>query len=124
MSDLTKNFSRREFSCKCGCGFDDISPDLVADLQALRDALGKPIRVVSGCRCAKRNAAVGGAKSSQHLTGCAADIQVDGMTPYEVKSVVLLHCPRIVAGGIGLYDAFLHADVRRHAARWDDRKVV
>ena len=27
MGDLTKNFSRSEFACKCGCGFDDI--DLV-----------------------------------------------------------------------------------------------
>lgn len=24
MGDLTKNFNRFEFACKCGCGFDDI----------------------------------------------------------------------------------------------------
>jgi uncharacterized protein YcbK (DUF882 family) len=37
-------------------------------LQALRDAWGKPIRLTSGHRCAARNAAVGGAKASMHLT--------------------------------------------------------
>lgn len=43
-------------------------------LDRLRDELGKPITVKSGYRNAKLNAAVNGAKGSQHLLGEAADI--------------------------------------------------
>ena len=44
-------------------------------LDPLREAYGKPIIVTSGYRCQKLNSAVGGAKTSQHLTGEAADIR-------------------------------------------------
>lgn len=44
-------------------------------LQPLRDKFGEPIIVDSGYRCPKLNTAVGGAKTSQHLYGQAADIR-------------------------------------------------
>ena len=44
-------------------------------LQPIRDKYGKPIVVTSGFRCAKLNNAVGGAKTSQHCKGEAADIR-------------------------------------------------
>jgi uncharacterized protein YcbK (DUF882 family) len=128
MGDLSKNFSRSEFACKCGCGYGlgdgDVSPLLVDQLQRLRDAIGKSIRIISGCRCRKHNAACGRAQSSQHVNGTAADFAVDGMTPAEVRVAVLLHCPAFVSGGIGIYDKWVHADVRRNTARWDERKKV
>lgn len=43
-------------------------------LDPLREMYGKPITVNSGYRCPKLNAAVGGAKTSQHMKGEAADI--------------------------------------------------
>lgn len=43
-------------------------------LDPLRDAYGKPIRVNSGYRSPALNKAVGGAATSDHLTGRAADI--------------------------------------------------
>lgn len=43
-------------------------------LDPIRSTYGKPILVASGYRCPELNAAVGGAKTSQHLTGCAADL--------------------------------------------------
>lgn len=43
-------------------------------LDPLRIAYGKPIRVNSGYRSPALNKAVGGAATSQHLTGQAADI--------------------------------------------------
>ena len=42
--------------------------------QTIRDALGVPVRVNSGCRCAKHNAKVGGVKNSKHTLGLAADL--------------------------------------------------
>ena len=48
-------------------------------LDPLREAYGKPIKISSGYRSPRVNSIVGGAKTSQHLTGQAADIQaVDG----------------------------------------------
>lgn len=43
-------------------------------LDPLREMYGKPIIVNSGYRCPQLNAAVGGAKNSQHMRGEAADI--------------------------------------------------
>lgn len=43
-------------------------------LDGLREAWGSPIRVNSGYRCPALNKAVGGAKTSGHLTGYAADL--------------------------------------------------
>ena len=41
MGDLTKNFSRNEFKCKCGkCTNNYIDIRLVKGLQALRDLIG------------------------------------------------------------------------------------
>lgn len=43
-------------------------------LDPIREMWGKPIHVNSGFRCPTLNKAVGGATSSQHMTGEAADI--------------------------------------------------
>ena len=49
---------------------------------------GKPIVINSAFRSAQVNAAVGSKDSSQHRTGCAADIRVPGMTPDEVMKSI------------------------------------
>lgn len=52
--------------------------DLVTNvLDRLRSEWGRPIIVTSGYRCKELNAAVGGARNSQHLKGQAADIVSD-----------------------------------------------
>lgn len=43
-------------------------------LDPLRQAWGKPLTVTSGYRCPALNKAVGGSRTSQHMTGQAADI--------------------------------------------------
>lgn len=57
----------------------DVTSALVAlvdnVLDPLRQAYGKPIVVTSGYRSIKLNKAVGGASSSQHVKGEAADIR-------------------------------------------------
>jgi uncharacterized protein YcbK (DUF882 family) len=117
MGDMTKNYSRAEFACKCGCGFAAINPVLVDALQKLRDAMGRPVRVMSGCRCAAHNKLVGGAPWSVHLAGNAADVSVVGMTAREIyraaAGIVVFH-------GIGVDDEreFVHLDVREHFAHW------
>lgn len=118
MGDLSSNFSRSEFECKC-CGEARVDADLVAALQELRDLAKAPVFVVSGYRCPKHNAAVGGAKASQHMQGKAADIVIKGLSPYQVYRLA----EKVEAfknGGLGMYPqhGFVHVDVRGHKARW------
>lgn len=52
---------------------------LVEDiLDPLRAAWGRPIKVSSGYRCPRLNQAVGGAATSVHKLGAAADLQTSG----------------------------------------------
>lgn len=57
-------------------------------LQPLRDALGKPIRVNSCYRGKQLNEAVGGSKTSQHCKGQAADIEIIGMSNYDLACYI------------------------------------
>lgn len=60
-----------------------------AILDPLRRALGKPIRISSGYRSPAVNAAVGGSKTSQHMRGEAADLNVPGMQPEDVVAAIV-----------------------------------
>ena len=110
MGDMTKNFSRHEFACNCGCGSDNISAKLVLILQEIRDHFGLPVVVNSGLRCPKYNKKVGGAKSSQHVVGNAADIRIAGISPKSVANYANKLMPGW--GGIKAYPTFTHIDVR------------
>jgi uncharacterized protein YcbK (DUF882 family) len=110
---ISLHFTEDEFRCKC-CGMIIVNPILIRQLEALRHALGdKPINVSSGYRCLNHNRAVGGSPRSQHLYGNAADIYVSGISPKELAKQ---------AGeffdGIGIYEDFVHVDVRGYPARW------
>ena len=119
VGDLTANFSRAEFACKCGCGFDTVDYDLLMDLQHLRHHFGKPIKITSGCRCAEHNKAVGGSKGSQHLYGRAADFQVQGVSPKAIAAVIDMQWHG--QNGLGVYPSWVHYDTRTNGpARWDE----
>lgn len=64
-------------------------------LDPLRKAYGKPIIVNSGYRCAALNKAVGGASTSQHTTGCAADIDAGSVAANRelARLIVSLNLP-------------------------------
>ena len=117
---VSKNFYRDEFACRCGCGFDTVDATLVQGLQRLRDILKAPIHVNSGCRCKKHNTGQGGSPKSQHLTGKAADIRVDGKHPEEVAAIAAM-LSEFANSGIGIYDTFTHLDARNGKSRWDLR---
>ncbi len=114
---LSENFYRSEFKCKCGqCDYDTVDAELVEVLQMLRDKFKASIKVTSGNRCPEYNKHVGGAVSSYHIRGRAADIQVAGVTPYEVqKHLKLMYMDMY---GIGSYETFTHIDTRTKAGRW------
>lgn len=82
LSELTKTEVRRlqALNTREAVGALPALRALTELLEEVRDLLGdRPIIVHSGFRCAELNTVIGGAPSSQHLKGEAADFHVDGM---------------------------------------------
>lgn len=83
---LTENFSLEEFLASETATLHKIDNKpanstvvlnlqrLANYLQRIRNCYARPIHISSGYRCNALNSVVGGAKTSQHLTGEAADI--------------------------------------------------
>ena len=122
---LSANFMVSEFACqgKGCCSAVLIDAKLVEYVQKIRDHFGKPVTINSGYRCAKHNKAVGGATSSYHAKGQAADIVVAGVAPKEVAK----YAESIGIKGIGLYETksdgyFVHIDTRTNKAFWYGQK--
>lgn len=107
---MTQNFKRSEFSCKCGCGYDEVSDELMGRMQVVRDIILEPITILSGCRCTKHNKKIGGEPNSYHLTGMACDWTI----PDEAK---LKRFATFMndkwSGGFHYYESqkFIHSDV-------------
>lgn len=85
-------------------------------LQPLRDHYGKPVNISSGYRCKALNKAVGGVCNSQHMSGQAADIKIDGVTPTHIADYIASHLPY---DQVILYPTFVHVSYnvngnRRH----------
>lgn len=77
--DASPHFSFREFRCRCGgrykgCLVILVRRELLAGLEDYRVIAG-PVAIESGYRCPTHNAKVGGASSSQHVNGAAADVR-------------------------------------------------
>ncbi len=122
---MTKNFKLKEFECKCGCDmplevYENVIK-LASQLQFLRDYTGRPITINSAYRCPEHNAKVGGSKTSQHLLGKAADITIQSLKPAEVFVLIedLIDMGHMLQGGLGLYETFVHYDIRKTKARWN-----
>jgi len=113
---LSEHFSREEFACKCGCGFDVVDAQLLEMLEDIRTRFNKPVKINSAARCPTHNKAVGGGERSQHLLGKAADIVIEGEQPGYVGSYVEAKKP--TSFGIGVYETFTHVDSRSERARW------
>lgn len=121
MGDLSPHFNSSEFRCRCGCGYGtndgDVDPALIDRLEKMRTHFGgQPVTINSGCRCSKHNKAVGGASSSQHLLGTAADHTVKGVSLNDLANYWRDTYPNCC--GVGQYSSFVHYDVRRNKARW------
>lgn len=138
MGATSEHFSDRELACKGAdcCGHqNECTPELVDGLELFRNAAGAlwmikhgpamnynfpGVQVDAAYRCLKHNAQVTGAVSdSQHTTGRAADLKVQGLTGAELEQCALA-VPQFKAGGIGRDDLrdMIHVDCRPGMARW------
>ena len=110
---LVTYFSTDEFACKCGCGTNNPTKDLVYKINSARIYAGIPFRLNSACRCQTHNRNIRGLADSAHLTydevqGTAIDI--DARTS-EVKFIVVEALVKAGFKRIFIYGDFIHADL-------------
>ena len=85
----SKYFKKYEFKCNCGGKYcngypAEIDPQLVINLNKLREKFGKPVTITSGLRCKKYNNSLpGSSATSRHMRGKAVDIYIPGVTNTE-----------------------------------------
>lgn len=134
----TAHFNLGEFRCRdgtdCPPRFRGNLQMLMENLEVLRTELShSPIRISSGYRTPSYNRRIGGASTSRHMVGLAADMQVDGHTARQVFDTIqrLQDEGRMRAGGLHAYEYtddarcnFVHYDVRGRNARWPTRNRV
>jgi hypothetical protein len=101
---LTENFWLSEFIKSPYAermGIDNTPPESIIPkltllcekiLQPLRDFFDKTVTVNSGYRCKELNTVIGGSASSQHMQGEAADIEIYGVSTYEVAKWIADNC--------------------------------
>ncbi|WP_115629377.1 D-Ala-D-Ala carboxypeptidase family metallohydrolase [Buttiauxella agrestis] len=116
MKAISQHFYRHDFACPCGCGFADISKELVSLLERVYQYFERPVYVQLGCCCTYYNKAHGGEYATQHLLGAAADILVNTIAPDAVADYLENAYPKEY--GIGRGESYTHIDVRPLPKRW------
>lgn len=111
-------FSRDEFACNCGCGFNVVDCELLAVLVDLREKFGR-VNITGPNRCLLHNEVVQKkynrsyvpfSSRSYHMKGLA----VDAKFPHaDVKKVYTYLCDKYPSKyGFILYHNRIHIDVR------------
>jgi uncharacterized protein YcbK (DUF882 family) len=141
MGDLTKNLSRSEFACECGCGFDTVDVELVEVLQKCVhhfegvDGISARIKITGPNRCVEHNEKVQKhynpdyvpySSKTQHIYGRAADFKLfNRFTNEQIDpDRVADYLEQEYSGrfGMGRYSNRVHFDTRTIGpARWDKR---
>lgn len=105
------NFKATEFQCS-HCGADGIREEVVAKLQVMRTAYGKPMKITSGYRCPQHPIEAKKSTPGAHALGLAADIGVEGAEAHKILSLAF----KQGFTGIGVQQKgtgrFIHVDIR------------
>jgi len=112
------NFRREEFTCRCGCDKNEMAPEFMDKLQALRSVYGKPMHITSGYRCPQHPVEREKMKPGMHTTGFACDVGISGAEAVTLLRLALEARFR----GIGVQQKgdgrFLHLDLRESPMIW------
>lgn len=110
--DFAPHFSSEEFTCRCGCGTENVSRTFLERLERARIRAERPFRVVSGCRCEKHNRDEGGKDSSAHLADDEKECHAVDIGARGPRERFIIRKALIDAGftRFGTGDSFLHTD--------------
>jgi len=114
----TEHFMYQDFICPC-CDRLKLIPAFfthVRMLEEMLERLGFTFAVTSGYRCRSHNEEVGGAAQSWHLL-FATDIRPEDGNEDKLREMYRAALT-LDFGGIGLYEAHLHLDLRPEKVRW------
>lgn len=117
---ISPHFGVWEFKCKDNSRVIVLDKALVELLEIIRLHYNKPLHINSGYRTVQYNASLkNSSPQSQHILGKAADIWLNDISPKQLYSWLDSSYPNSL--GIGIYDTFVHVDVREGKSRWDYR---
>ena len=125
---VSDHFDYDDFACACceRLKLTDRFYKHIELLEKVRAEYGKPMLINSGYRCSVHNQAVGGAVKSQHLI-FATDIRPEMGRDDDEYLQNVLRIEDISMNyfkGIGLYNTFVHVDLRTgKPAFWDKRTI-
>ncbi len=103
-------FTAAELACKCGrveCDAMPVQATFLAKLNMLRELWGRPLVVLSGCRCQYWNKEQGGALKSEHMRGNAADLRISSRMDADRLAEL---ADKVGLLGIGIYKTWVHVD--------------
>ena len=84
MAYTCRYFNDREFTCHCGCGFNNACARIKMIADDIRQHFGRPMIITSGVRCVAHNRRVGGVANSQHCQGNAIDFVINGVSQQQL----------------------------------------
>src|SRR5690606_31005753 len=118
---LSPNFTVAEFRCRDGSDAIKVDDELVRLLQSIRTHYGVPVVMNSAYRNLSYNRRIGSPDGSYHVKGMAADFNVSGVTPKQVRKDIEAGKVKGVDPnkiGLGAYPNFTHIDSRGTKGRW------
>ena len=92
-----------------GAGYKKVQKDVYYKLLRTIAQTGTEVKINSAYRSAGKNASVGGASLSKHMTGDAIDVRVTG--DYKKRAEFVVAASRAGFKGIGVYSTFIHLDI-------------
>lgn len=119
---ISEHFGVWEFKCKDNSRVIVLDKALVELLEKVRAHFKRPVVINSGYRTVQYNSRLpNSSPKSQHTLGKAADIRVTGVSPVNVYAYLNQLYPN--SHGLGIYNTFVHVDVREKKSRWDYRST-
>ena len=102
------HFKKSEFDCKCGCGYNVATDELLSRLEKARVLANVSFSITSGCRCQKHNDNQKDSVSdSSHVKGFAADVKVEDS---QIRFKVVTALFSVGFSRVGVADSFIHCD--------------
>jgi hypothetical protein len=111
VGEFCKHLTLNEVACKCNypeCRSVFLEGLTISAFSKLRSAVGRPLTINSGNRCARHNFDVGGEICSRHITGQALDISCEGID----LNYLAIEAKKAGFTFIKIYKSWIHVDTR------------